>query len=158
MSINAVYEIVKEQSGLFLTGLVILMTLVQITPIKINPWSWLVKWLGRNLTSDLSSKIDKVDLKLEKHIKESDERDLRKRRESILDFASAVGNGRSYSKEQYEQMLRECDEYTQYCHEKEFINSVADESIKLIKTAYSQHLHANDFLQGIYYIMPKDKQ
>lgn len=156
MNLLSVWNFLKEESSVVATIVVVILTLIQITPIKINPISAIFRWLGKMLNGDLADKIGSVDKKLEKHIHESDERDLRKRRESILDFASAIANGRNYSKEQFEQMLKECDDYAQFCRDKNFINSVADESISLIKSAYSEHLRENSFLQGIYYIMPKE--
>lgn len=38
--------------------IVILLTLIQITPIKINPWSTLFKFVGRGLNSELNEKMD----------------------------------------------------------------------------------------------------
>lgn len=155
MTLYDAYMIVKDNSGLALIIFLIVMKLLDISKIPVNPWKWLIKGIRSLTLGDLPEKVDGISNKLDKHIQEEDERDLRTRRESILDFASALSNGRNYSKEQYEQMLRECDEYTTYCHEKHFINSVADESIKIIKSAYAAHLSDNSFLQGMYYILPK---
>ena len=157
MDMVEMYEVFREHGSILLTVVVILMTVIQITPIKLNPWSALAKKLGRAFTGDLSDqikkvdkKIDDVDEKLKKHLEESDKRDLRKQRESILDFASAIAeNKRRYTKEQYEQMLHECDEYAMYCKEKHFMNAVAEESIALIRQAYACKLHDNSFLQTV---------
>ena len=91
-------------------------------------------------------RIDVIEEKLDNHIQESDERDVRLRRESILDFASAVANGRNYTKEQYEQMLKECDDYELYCERKQIKNSVAMASIAIIQKTFEEHLLNNDFL------------
>lgn len=155
MDVTEIFDTFREHGSMVATLVIILMTIVQIAPIKINPWSWIAKKLGRALTGELSEqikkvdkKVDEVDEKLKKHIEEADKRDLRKQRESILDFASAIAeNKRRYTKEQYEQMLHECDEYAMYCKEKNFANAVAEESIALIRQAYSCKLRDNSFLQ-----------
>ena len=157
MGIVEIFDMFKEHGSIALTLVIILMTLVQIAPIKLNPWSAIGKKLAKCFTGDLSKQIEKVDKKiddvderLKKHVEESDRRDLRKQRESILDFASAIAeNKRRYTKEQYEQMLHECDEYAMYCEEKHFVNAVAEESIALIRQAYACKLHDNSFLQTV---------
>ena len=155
MGLHEMYVVVKEHGSLLLAIGIILTTIIQIAPIKLNPWSAIAKKLSKAFNGDLSEqikkvdkKIDDVDTKLARHIEESDKRDLRKQRESILDFASAIAeNKRRYTKEQYEQMLHECDEYAMYCKEKKFANAVAEESIALIRQAYACKLRDNSFLQ-----------
>jgi hypothetical protein len=45
-------------SGEFWTViLVVLLTLVEITPIKINPWSWAVKKIGRVFNGEVIDEI-----------------------------------------------------------------------------------------------------
>ena len=34
--------------------------IIQITPIKLNPWSTLLGWIGKLLNGDLNKKIDKL--------------------------------------------------------------------------------------------------
>ena len=51
MSFN---EILFGSSGI----LIILLTLVQITPIKINPWSAILKWIGKQTQAETIKKID----------------------------------------------------------------------------------------------------
>lgn len=155
MSMHDIYVICKEHGTIFLAFVVVLMSIVQVTPIKLNPWSALFKWLSKAINGDLikavdsiNTKVDGLSTKLNQHIEESDRKDLREQRESILDFASAVAEGkRSYTKEQYEQMLHECDAYATYCINKNFRNSVAEESIELIRQSYRSKIKHNSFLQ-----------
>ena len=147
MSVHEIYVMGKEHGAIVLTVILVLMTIVQISPIKIDPWTKIVKWFSSSLFKDVNAKLDGLEQKLDAHIKESDERDLRQRRESILDFASAIAaDKRRYSKEQYEQMLHECDDYLMYCERKKFKNAVAEESIGLIRDRYSERLAENSFL------------
>lgn len=39
-------------------GLIILLTLIQIAPIKINPWGALLKFLGKAINAELNEKMD----------------------------------------------------------------------------------------------------
>lgn len=146
MSIHEIYTLIKENTGAAITIVIILMTFVQIVPIKLNPWTAIARKISKLFTGDLSKKLDTLEQKLDAHIKEADLRDLRKRRESILDFASAVADGRRFTQEQFQQIMSECDEYTKYCEEKKFPNAVAEESIALIRSAYKHNLRKKLFL------------
>ena len=63
-------EILLSGSGL----LVILMTLIQFAPIKINPWSALAKAIGKAINADMSSRLSEIGAKLDEHIKTDDRR------------------------------------------------------------------------------------
>ena len=77
-----------------------LPTLLQISPLKINPWSWLwkaLKWIWRSfcrsLNAEVLDKLAEIDTdqkqtqaKLENHIKLDDEREADKVRATILHF------------------------------------------------------------------------
>ena len=54
--ILTIKEILLSGSGLLL----ILMTLVQIAPIKINPWSALAKAIGKAINADVSNRLDGI--------------------------------------------------------------------------------------------------
>ena len=56
-------------------GLFLLLTLVQIAPVKINPWSAIARWVGKAINGDVLDKLGKVEARLEKHIQNDDERD-----------------------------------------------------------------------------------
>lgn len=66
----SIQEIVTYSGG----ALLILMTLVQITPIKINPWSAIGRALGNALNKDVIDKLEKVENRLNEHIDVGDER------------------------------------------------------------------------------------
>jgi len=76
-------------------SLLLLLTLIQITPIKINPWSWLLKCLGRALNAEVSDEIKGIkeyNQKLAEEIKsvrELEERD-QKEDSSRLDSLEKV--------------------------------------------------------------------
>ena len=91
--------------------------------------------------------MDTIEEKLDKHILESVEKDVRDRRVAILDFANACMNKRNHTKEEFDYILHECDLYVQYCEENEIPNSVADESISEIKRIYKEKLRTNTFLK-----------
>jgi len=53
--------------------LLILMTLVQIAPIKINPWTALAKAIGKAVNADVFNRLSEIESKLDEHIKTDDQ-------------------------------------------------------------------------------------
>lgn len=146
MTIKDLMEMVIEDRGPILLVFVIATTLIQVAPININPWSAIFKWLGGQLNTEVIDKVDKIEVRLDEHIKDSMENELKARRTSILDFSSSVIRGVNYHKEKFDFMINECDSYVKYCKENEIINGVADASIAEIRRIYQEHLRNDDFL------------
>ena len=78
----SIQEILASSGGV----LFILMTLVQITPVKINPWSTIAGAIGKALNRDVIEKLDKVENRLDGHIRMDDERNADLHRAYILRF------------------------------------------------------------------------
>lgn len=146
MTVKEIAEEILRDSGPISLVILAMLTFIQITPIKLNPWSALFRWLGRQMNGEVIQKIDKVEERLDKHIADSDESDLKARRASILDFSSSVIRGVNYHKEKFDFMIQECDSYEKYCHENNIINGVATASIAEIRRIYQEHLRNDDFL------------
>lgn len=146
MTIQELMERIVADRGPILLVFFIVMTLIQVTPIKINPWSAIFKWLGRQLNSDVIKKIDAVEKRLDEHIKDSTEIELETRRSSILDFSSSILRGVNYHKEKFDFMIKQCDSYEQYCKDNNIKNGVAEASIAEIRRIYQERLRNADFL------------
>ena len=146
MSLQSILEMIIEDREPICLIVLIAMTLVQVAPIKINPWGSVFGWLGKQLNKDVIDKIEKVETRLDDHIKESASSELRTRRASILDFSSSVIRGVNYHKEKFDFMMAECDSYEQFCQENHIKNGVAEASIAEIRRIYQEHLKNGDFL------------
>lgn len=146
MSVQQIAETIVADRGPILVTILIAMTLVQIVPIKLNPWDAIFRWLGRRLNKEVMEKVNTIETRLDAHIEISTEAELRARRASILDFSSSVIRGVNYHREKFDFMIAECDSYEKYCKENDIMNGVAEASIEEIRRVYKEHLQKNDFL------------
>ena len=81
------------------------VTLIQISPLKINPWSWLAKVIRRiNGTEALEKRIDV----LAKDIAETRAKVIRK---EIIEFAEELKRGKQYHLKEFEEISRLITEY-----------------------------------------------
>ena len=92
-----IQEILAGGGGLLL----ILMTLVQIAPVKINPWSALAKAIGKAINADISKRLDEIEKKLDSHIKTDDQGRADDWRAAILRFNNELLRPIRHTKEEF---------------------------------------------------------
>lgn len=127
--------------------LVGILSLVQITPIKINPWSALFKWLGRMINGELSDKIDALAKKVDQLESKEDQRDAVNKRVRILRFEDELQREQRHTKDSFDQVMSDITDYNQYCtdHPK-FRNDQTAQTVEHIHKVYADRLERHDFL------------
>ena len=120
---------------------------IEIIPIKINPWTWLARRIGKAILGDVTEQLVYISNKLDAHIGE-DSRDKAKRlRVRILRFADELLQGERHSQEHFNEILEDITEYNRYCAtHPDFPNDKATISIGHIENVYRARLENNDFL------------
>ena len=136
-------------------GLVfLLMSLVEISPIKINPWSSFAKWLGRAINADVIKGLDamkatqsETQKRLETHISTDEKREADHCRARILRFNNELLREIPHTKEEFIEVLKDIDDYERYCREhREYANGRAVHAITNIGRVYDERLAKHDFL------------
>lgn len=127
--------------------IVVLFTILQIAPIKLNPWDTILGWLGDRLNSNLLKRIASVEKKLDQHIEESKKKELADTRSDILKFANECMRGVKHTREQFDFIIARCDEYELHIEKNNIRNGVIASAIKEIRRIYDQCIQENDFLK-----------
>jgi len=128
-------------------ALLALATVVEISPIKINPWSAIAKAIGRAINADVLAELKQTNEKLDEHIRADDERNADMRRTRILRFNNELIREIPHTKEDFIDVLADIDEYEAYCREHPtYKNNRAKHAIDNIGRAYDDRLHKHDFL------------
>lgn len=118
-----------------------LLTLVQITPIKVNPWSAIARAIGKALIGG------DIMAKLEEHIRVDDERDADMHRYRLLRFNTELLRKTRHTKEEFDEILYSVTYYERYCQDHpKYENNRAVLAIENIKRVYRECLETNDFL------------
>lgn len=125
--------------------IVLIMTFVQISPIKLNPWDKIFKWIGGKLNADIKKDLDSFKKELDEHIRVSNLKDLRDTRMHILEFCNSCMNGQRHTKEQFDFMITQCDDYEQYIEKNKIKNGVITSAINEIRRRYDEAIHNNYF-------------
>ena len=141
-------------AGQWAFALAVLATVVEITPIKINPWSLLFSAVGKAINKDNAEKLDKLGKDIEtlhdqnKNITETLERkDAEDARNHILRFGDEIKNKVRHSEEYFNQILDDITKYEQYCEShKDFKNARTVATVQIINEVYQKCLKEKDFL------------
>ena len=134
--------------------LVALLSLLEIAPIKINPWSGLAKWLGRAINGEVLSTMQTIQTAqkaqadaLAAHIKADDERNADTLRMRVLHFNNELLRGDRHTREDFIEILAVIDAYEQYCkNHPNYRNNRASHAIANIGRVYDERLKLRDFL------------
>lgn len=135
-------------------GLLVLLTLVQIAPIQVNPWTAIARGIGKALNKSVLDKLDTVNKEqketrqaLEEHIRIDDERDADAHRLRILQFNTELLRNIPHTEEDFVEILAEIDYYENYCKDhSEYKNNRAVHAIAHIGKIYDERLEKHDFL------------
>lgn len=135
-------------------GLLLLLSLIQVSPIKVNPWSAILGWFGKQINKDINETLEavKTDIKILQNDvdtirDESREIHAKDCRVRILRFADEIYLGQNHSHEHFKQILGDITHYEKYCdRHPEFENQIAVAAIAQIKDCYNERLKQHDFL------------
>lgn len=121
----------------------VLSIFIEITPVKINPISALLRWIGKQTNKELMEKVDALEMKVG-GLERADAVDCRVR---ILTFADEIRRKERHSKETFDQVLSDIDTYERYCDgHPDFMNHKTVAAKAKILEVYSECMDKNDFL------------
>ena len=122
-------------------------TLIQISPIKVNPWSWIARAIGRAINAEVIQKVDNLEKDLQTLKKHTEEQTAKECRVRILRFGDEILHDVHHSKEHYDQILLDITEYNNYCKEHpNFKNNMTMITTSRIMATYEQCLEDHSFL------------
>ena len=145
---------IKDYASDILAVLAMFSIVIEVAPIKINPWSFLANKLGRALNkevlneiSTLKSRVDTLDERVQQSEALQSERDAKTARTNILRFGDEIRIGTRHSKESFDEILSDITEYESYCStHQDFKNNRTKSTEKIIIEVYEHCLRTDSFL------------
>ena len=129
MGLNEILS--KLNAGCITAGIVVLLSLIQISPLKLNPWDKLLGWFGKKLNGGLESEIKN----LQKQVRELW---INNHRQSILTFARECRADIDHSAEEWSHILNLCEEYETYTEKNDITNGVVRQNTRYIRELYQE--------------------
>lgn len=149
----SLYEIAFGSSGV----LILLLTIIELVPIKINPWSKLAENISKAFNKPALDKITSVEQQLKKtnekldgHIANDERQKAEDARAAALRFNNELLRGIPHTREEFFEVLQKIDIYEEYCDKhKDYENNRAVHAIANINRVYDERLAKHDFLSEI---------
>ena len=133
-----------------LSWIAALSVVVEFTPIKVHPISWILRWIGKQTNQELLKEVSLVQFKIkemETKVNDLEKSDIVNCRVRILTFADEIRRDVLHSKETFDQVLSDIDTYEKYCREHpDFMNNKTVAAKEKILEVYSRCIDNNDFL------------
>ena len=117
--------------------LVAMSGVIEVSKIKLNPWSWLARHVGRAINGEVLDKMDAMNERVDKLSVKVDQ----------SEFGDEVRIGTRHSKESFDEVLADITAYETYCNaHPEFPNNRTRAAEKFISETYDECLRENKFL------------
>ena len=143
MTLNDIALFLSENKGSLSVIVLLAMTFLEVSKIKINPWSW----IGNLLNGGIIKKMEKIENDVADVKKEVAESSAVTSRYRILRFDDEILHKIDHTKEHFDQILLDIDVYEKFCEEHpDFKNNLAVMAIKHIKEIYAKCSRENSFL------------
>ena len=150
----------------FIVGVIGVLSIVveKAKKIPFNPWTHLFEWIGNSLTKSVDTKLEmieqqqkanndalieldkKVERKFSEQQKEADEKEAKRLRASIISFSDSCRVHEKHTKNHFENIMRDYDDYMVYCDKHNLENHFIEGEKQYIESVYQECLRENKFL------------
>lgn len=148
------WSTLKENAPTAALILLILSFVIEITPIKINPWTKILKSIGKTITKDacgkvdgLITKIDQLERKFDKMENDQIENEKDRIRWEVLDFANSCRNGRKHTRDEFQHIVALNTKYKSLLRQTNDENGVFEDEYNYIHDIYDELKRDNNFLR-----------
>lgn len=118
-------------SGWGVVLMIIFLSLIQISPLKINPWDKIFQWIGDKINKDTQANIDKMQRKI-------DSMWVSAHRNLILKFARECRSNIEHSPDEWAYILNIAEEYENYTNENHISNGIIKQDTQFLRTLYQE--------------------
>ena len=121
----------RLNAGYVTAGIVILLSLIQISPLKLNPWDKLLGWFGKKLNGTTEKRLEAV----EKQIRDMW---VNNHRQTVLTFARECRADIEHSSDEWTNVLNVAEEYEKYVLEHRITNGIITQDTEYLRKLYQE--------------------
>lgn len=121
-------------------------TVIEITPIKWNPISSILSWLGNKMNSQVIARVDKLEEKLDSQDEKIDMNEVDRIRWEILSFANECRKDRRHTKDEFDHIINLHDKYEKILASRKMKNGLITIEFDYITDIYNKCMKEDSFL------------
>lgn len=120
-----------EMAGWAVVLLILLMSLIEISPIKLNPWEKFFGWIGKKMNGEVDKRLKTVE-------KQISDMWVNQHRQTILTFAREARSGITHSPDEWANVLNQSEEYEKYIKDHGLSNGIVTQDTVYIRSLYQE--------------------
>lgn len=121
-------------------------TVIEITPIKWNPISSILSWLGTKMNSQVIARVEKLEEKLDSQDEKIDMNEVDRIRWEILSFANECRKDRRHTKDEFDHIINLHDKYEKILAARKMKNGLITIEFEYITDIYNRCMKDDSFL------------
>ena len=138
MELFKIFERMSTGGGWAVMVLIFAMSVLEVAPIKLNPWKAVLAWLGKRLNGEVEESLQKMQEKIDDLEKHTRELWINQTRNSILIFAREARANVLHDSEEWSNVLNLCASYEAFIRENNFPNGIVQSNIDYIRNLYQE--------------------
>lgn len=139
-------ELLSNYMSEIVAWLALVSIVVEVAPIKINPWSHLLKSIGNKMNADILMRLQAVENQLKSQDDKIDNNEKDRIRYEILDFARACRKHEKHTKEEFDHIFEQYDKYEVILSKLEQPNGKVTQAMHFISEVFQEILAKDDFI------------
>lgn len=116
------------------------LSLVEVVPIKVNPWTAIMRWLGHKLTGDLAKSVNDI-------IDTVDDNEIDRIRWEILAFANSCRKKEKHTEDEFDHIIELNAKYHRILERRDLTNGKIDLEYNFIIDIYKRCQEEDSFLK-----------
>ena len=120
-----------EVAGWGVVVLILLLSLVQISPIKLQPWDKVFGWIGKKVNGTTEKRLGVVE-------KQVQDMWVNGHRNNILTFARECRAEIAHSPDEWSNVLNQAEEYEKFVAERKITNGIITQDTEYIRNLYQE--------------------
>lgn len=109
----------------------VLLSLIQVSPLKVNPWDRILGWFGRKINKQTDDDIRELK-------KQISDMWVNGHRSTILTFAREAREGIRHSPDEWTNALNQAEEYEKFVHDHGITNGIVTQDTEYIRRLYQE--------------------
>ena len=128
-----IYSMIENMmsGGLGFTVLIIVLSLVQVSPLKLSPWNSIFSWIGKKVNGPIEKNLNELQ-------KQVTDMWVNSHRQTILTFAREARAGIEHSSDEWTNVLNQAEDYEKYVHDHKITNGIVTQDTAYIRSLYQE--------------------
>lgn len=149
MTFYEIFQMANDNSSIIVIIAIVVLSLLEISKVKFNPWSWLGSIIHKDIVKELeANKLEISELKKDfnEFKREQLFNEATAARRRILRFNDEAVFGMKHTIEHFDEIIEDIDNYEAFCRENpDYQNNKGKMAMQNIKSIYQKCITDNTF-------------